>query len=133
MRIVSSNVVESTLPIHQLKIVKLPVLGRLMVPLKGKTLFLKFQDIVYCEAAGNYTTIYMADGRSILVSKCLKGIVLQLPKMQFTRIHQSYLINLSCIEAVGRDEVDLYSISKPLPISRRYKKLLRARIWTVNS
>ena len=128
MRVVSSKVAKSTVATHQLTIIKLPVLGRLIVPYKGKALFLKFQDIVYCQAAGNYTTIYMADGRSILSAKCLKGIIEQLPRTQFIRIHQSYLINLSCIEAVGRDEVDLCSIVNALPVSRRYRKLLRCRL-----
>lgn len=127
MKIVSNNLARSRSPLDKLTIVKFPVIGRLIVQYKGKAMLLKTNDIIYCQASSNYTMIHMIDGRSILASKCLKEITKRLPESQFVRIHQSYLINLSFVAALGPDEIDLYDCPLSLPLSRRYKKSLRAR------
>ena len=51
-------------------------------------------DIVRCEADRNYTYIFLADKRKILVSKTIKEYEEMLEPYDFFRIHQSHLINL---------------------------------------
>lgn len=51
-------------------------------------------DIIRCEADRNYTYIFLADKRKILVSKTIKEYEEMLEQHDFFRIHQSHLINL---------------------------------------
>jgi len=77
-------------------------------------------DILYIESVGNYVNITAAD-RNILSYLTLKGIESQLPASLFIKIHQSYLINLSKIEAIEGNQVKING--KLLPISRGYKDI----------
>ena len=59
--------------------------------------FVKYENIVRCEAQGNYTYVYLTDSASLLITKTLKHYEeLLLPK-DFFRIHKSHLINLRCV------------------------------------
>lgn len=51
-------------------------------------------DIIRCESDRNYTYIFLADKRRILVSKTIKEYEEMLEEHNFFRIHQSHLINL---------------------------------------
>ena len=128
MEIISNNIHNRRKKLTSLSVVESPVVGRLIVSHRGKSHLLKFQNILFCRAEGNYTTIQLCDGRCILVSKCLKEIISKLPSSYFERIHQSYLVNLDLIGAVGRDEIYLENYSCALPLSRTYKKTLRLRL-----
>lgn len=52
-------------------------------------------EIVRCESDGNYTSFYLSDGRTIVVSKTMKEYAALLNNERFFRIHHSHLINLS--------------------------------------
>lgn len=59
--------------------------------------FVKFENIVRCEAQGNYTSVFLTDGNPLLITKTLKHYEeLLLPK-GFFRVHKSHLINLHCV------------------------------------
>jgi two-component system LytT family response regulator len=55
------------------------------------------QDIVRCEAKGNYTIFYMEDGKSHTASKTLKEFEDVLPPDIFFRAHHSHLININYV------------------------------------
>lgn len=71
--------------------------------LKG-LLFIKPEDIMYCEAESNYTNVHMQDGSMHLVSKSLVHFEDVLDSNRFFRIHKSYIINLHCITQYIRGE-----------------------------
>lgn len=60
------------------------------------------RDIVRCEADGNYTNIYLQDGKKILMSKSLKEFDDMFSGAGFFRIHNAHLINLAYLEKVKR-------------------------------
>ena len=64
----------------------------------GKLVFLHSDDILYAESDGNYSTIFLADGQKILLTKKLKEVNSILPENCFFRIHNSYIINLNKIK-----------------------------------
>jgi two-component system LytT family response regulator len=64
----------------------------------GKLLFLENEDILYAESDGNYSTIYLSDGRKLVLTKKLKEIDQLLPEKTFFRIHNSYIINLDKVK-----------------------------------
>jgi two-component system LytT family response regulator len=74
---------------------------KIAIPVENKFLFLKPDEIIYCNSDGNYTNIHTIH-KKIMISKTLKFVEELLPKSIFYRIHQSYIINLKNIEAYDR-------------------------------
>lgn len=56
------------------------------------------QDIVRCEADGNYTCIYFNDKKKLLVSKTLREFDELFTEYEFFRVHNAHLINITYIE-----------------------------------
>jgi two-component system LytT family response regulator len=67
-------------------------------------IFVSTQDIVFCEAESNYTSVVLANGKKIVVSKVLKDIDEALSGPDFFRIHNSFLINLNRIKKFVRGD-----------------------------
>ncbi|MBN8790455.1 MAG: response regulator transcription factor [Terrimonas sp.] len=67
-------------------------------------IFIATRDIIYCEAESNYTSVVLADGKKIIVSKVLKEIDEALSGPDFFRVHSSFLINLNHIKKFVRSD-----------------------------
>jgi two-component system, LytTR family, response regulator len=67
-------------------------------------IFVPTHDILYCQAESNYTSVVLAGGKKILVSKVLKDIDEALSGSDFFRIHNSYLVNLNHISRYVRGD-----------------------------
>lgn len=67
-------------------------------------IFVATQDILYCEAESNYTSVVLSNGRKVVVSRVLKDIDEALSGPDFFRIHNSFLINLNRIRRFVRGE-----------------------------
>jgi DNA-binding LytR/AlgR family response regulator len=78
-------------------------------------------DIIYAESVGNYVSIY-TENKRIMAYLTMKSLESQLPVNDFIKIHQSYLLNCSKIDAIEGNEVKLGS--KSLPISRNYREIV---------
>lgn len=72
-------------------------LKRMAIPAMGKYHFILIEEIIYCEADGPTTRIFLSDGRQIVAGKNLRMIEKYLHNHPFYRIHNSYLINLNHI------------------------------------
>ncbi len=90
---------------------------------------IELADILYIESIGNYVNI-CTEHKKIIVYLTLKGIESQLPSSEFIKIHQSFLVSLSQINAIEGNQVILKN--KELPMSRNYKdtvmKLVEQRL-----
>ena len=71
---------------------------KLALPTSEGLTFIKVNEILYCKASGNYTEIFMKDGKKHLVSRQLKEYDDLLTEHDFFRIHHSALINLSHLQ-----------------------------------
>ncbi|RFM25837.1 LytR/AlgR family response regulator transcription factor [Deminuibacter soli] len=60
--------------------------------------------IIYCASASNYTTLYLKQQQKLTVSRTLKEIEEMLDEYSFTRVHNSYLVNLDEITKYIRGE-----------------------------
>lgn len=69
-------------------------LKRIVLPTATGFTVVNPDDIIRCESDRNYTYIFLADKRRILVSKTIKEYEEMLEEHNFFRIHQSHLINL---------------------------------------
>jgi two-component system LytT family response regulator len=98
--------------------------SRLAIPATDGLVFINVGEILYCEASGNYTNIYMNDGRKFIVSRTLKEYEDLLEEQDFFRIHNSFLINLSSIKKYIRGEGGqvIMSNDKALDVSKMKKK-----------
>lgn len=85
---------------------------------------IKSENILYCEADGNYTKICLIDGQKQTTSTTLSCVIKQLPDDHFFRIGRSIVINLDYRKSVNRKEkicqlqVEGQSIKLPLSNSR---------------
>lgn len=67
-------------------------------------IFVPTNDILYCEAESNYTSVVLSGGKKILVSKVLKDIDEALSGPDFYRVHSSFLININRIKKFVRGD-----------------------------
>lgn len=70
---------------------------KLGVPTVEGIEFIVVQDIVYGEAKGNYTNLWLQNGTRVTVSRKLKEMEQTLPVHLFFRIHHSYIVNLQYV------------------------------------
>lgn len=88
---------------------------------------IKQSDIIYIESQAHYIDIYIQD-KVIKVKKSLKEIFDLLDKSHFIFSHRSYIVNISKIEMILKEEV-LLEHKYIVPISRaKYKEINSAFI-----
>jgi DNA-binding LytR/AlgR family response regulator len=82
---------------------------------------IELTDILYAESVGNYVSIHTKDKR-IIAYLTMKSLESQLPVNEFIKIHQSYLVNGSRIDAIEGNEIKIGN--KSLPMSRNYREMV---------
>lgn len=100
----------------------------IMVRQEYSSVPLRLDEILYIEALGNYVKIVRSHGDAILSRLSIKSIGELLPSDRFLRIHRSYIIPLSCVDAFSRHEVQLSGVGKALPIGRVYGESVYRRL-----
>lgn len=88
-------------------------------------LFVAHEDILYFEADGMYTNVFLKDGDKKLICKPLKIFVEQLQEEDlFFKCHRSYLVNLQYVVEFSRKDGDqlIMSNQKSVPISKSNKE-----------
>ena len=85
-----------------------------------KIIKVNFEDILFCEGMKDYTQIYIK-GRSepILTLNNLKSFSFKLPSEEFIRVHRSYIVSLTHIDSIARNEI--YVGKKIIPIGDSFK------------
>lgn len=75
-------------------------LKKIALPTSTGLVFIPVDDIVYLEADGSYTNIFLIDGKKMLISKKIKEFEnMLIQDSRFFRTHRSYLINTTRIKA----------------------------------
>ena len=84
----------------------------------------KVNDILYCKCDNSSTTFCLTNGKSIVVSRSIKEIEMQLADSDFIRSHQSYLVNIKHIVAVSKTQnyAIVLSDNTQIPTSTRKRK-----------
>lgn len=85
------------------------------------TQVINIEDIVYCSSDKGYTTFWLKDGTSILVSKVLKEYESVLPTEMFLRCHQSFLVNAHFVSKYFKDGYLEMTTGAKIPVSDRKK------------
>lgn len=83
----------------------------------------EIEDIIRCEADGNYTKICLINGELILTSKTLKEYDTMLMEFNFERVHNSHLVNMRHIKKYLNKESGYLQLSDgtQIPVSQRKK------------
>ena len=99
---------------------------KLALPNANGYTYVNLEEIVLCEANRNYTNVYLADGRKILISKNLKTYEDILENFHFLRISRSHIVNLSFVESYSRTSGGEITLSNKmvLAVSANAKKNL---------
>jgi two-component system LytT family response regulator len=100
-----------------------PQKNRLIIYTTEGMEFVEIPTIMFAEAKGNYTDIWLSNGTKITASKKLKEIEESLPAQSFFRVHHSYIVNLNFIKKYhkGRSGHLFLLNGKDIPVAESRK------------
>jgi two-component system, LytTR family, response regulator len=87
-----------------------------------KLVKIQWADILYVEGLKDYVTIHTRTQKVITLQR-LKTLETQLPADKFIRVHHSYIVALSAIDAIHKGEIQIGNAY--IPISDSYKKAFK--------
>ena len=106
-------------------------LDRLVVKSGGRIHFLRTDDMVWIEAAGNYVRLHMVE-HSHLFRETMNGMEARLDPRRFVRIHRSRMVNSDRIKELqpwfNGEYVVILQNGTRLTLSRGYREKLQERL-----
>jgi two-component system LytT family response regulator len=97
---------------------------KIAIPTSDGFMIQNLDDIIYCQASGNYTQFCFTNKTKVLSSYTLKQYDEMLSEFNFFRAHKSFLINLKHVNQYRKGEggVVIMSDGMEIEISRRNKE-----------
>ncbi|AXG67969.1 transcriptional regulatory protein YehT [Kordia sp. SMS9] len=89
---------------------------------RGKYTSIRCASIVYCEASGSYTNVYLRSGEQVMISKNLKSVEELLEHKDFFRVHRSFLVNVKQVKKFTPDGIVTLSNGVEITTSIRNRK-----------
>lgn len=102
---------------------------KIVLPTQKETYFVQVQDIIRCESSNNYTTFFLVDGSSLLISRPLYEYEALLGPFGFIRCHQSHLVNkMHVVRLLNEDSgyLVLNHANEKIPVSKRRRNLVKS-------
>ena len=94
---------------------------------KGEYTRVNSDEVRYIKSDGDYSTIHLEGGRSILTSRTpLKDLITLFDNPTFFRVHKSYIVNIEKINRINADGV--FIDNQLIPVSTTKKKMLTERL-----
>jgi len=93
-----------------------------------KMIKINFSEINFIESFSDYIKVHLAD-KIIVTRETITSIEAKLPKMDFLRIHRSFIVSIAKIESFTNEFVEIKK--KAISISRSYKKEVLSRLENV--
>lgn len=98
---------------------------RLLVKTDGRVVFVRPEEIVWVEAANNYSLLHLADGRRLMFREAIGVLEQRLGTAQFARISRSAIVRLDHIQELQPtphgDYVVLLRDGRRLALSRQLR------------
>ena len=106
---------------------------RLFILFKSNYIFLKIDTITHISSAGDYSEVFINDGKHGLTNKSMQEWEERLPENNFCRIHRSTIINIDSVIKVedwfnNSFRVYLKSVEEPFTMSRRYASMIKGKM-----
>ncbi len=98
---------------------------RIFVKTREQRVKLLIKDIIFIESDRNYCNIHTRD-QVYTLALTLKTLAEKLPENHFLRVHRSYIVNQSAIDAIAENYLTIQK--KTIPISKAYKESIRTRL-----
>jgi len=97
---------------------------KLALHTSDKIIFTGIEDIIRCEADGNYTHFYITGKPSVLVARTLKEYDKLLFDKGFYRVHQSHLVNVKSVAEFVKTDGGYLVLTDgaKVPVSTRKKQ-----------
>ncbi|WP_047245729.1 LytR/AlgR family response regulator transcription factor [Maribacter thermophilus] len=105
----------------------------LVLSLSDSFQVINLQELLYCESDKGYTTFYLANDKKYVASKPLKEYEEKLEKVNFTRPHQSFMVNLKFIDKYDKSGVIYLKNGQKIPVSSRKKEAFVTTFLNYNS
>lgn len=94
-------------------------------------------EVVYMEAEGSYTRIWLMDGKCFIERKNLGEWEIELERYGFYRIHKSQMINMQFVKKYEKEKREVYAKDRKFIVARRkaknfqeaYEKYIAQGIW----
>lgn len=86
---------------------------------------IKFEDILYMEAMGDYVKVFV-QSRFYIVHTKLGSIEEKLPASKFLKVHRSYIVALDKIEKIQEGVIVINH--QPIPVADAYRTALRNKL-----
>lgn len=120
--------------LHNLSISGKGPLLKLCIPSVKGFQVVELKDIMYCEAAGNYTNFYFTHQPMYCSARAIHDYEELLSDAGFVRVHKSYLINMQHIKEYIRGEggTVIMSNNAEVEVSRRKKEIFFSRLKEYN-
>lgn len=101
---------------------------RIFVRHNGRMVKLLLDEILYIEADRNYSNIITSSG-NYLISTTLKLVEKEIKSHIFIRVHRSYMVNISKLDVVADNHLEINR--KVIPISKSFKEHLLKHLHTI--
>ncbi|WP_299336033.1 LytTR family DNA-binding domain-containing protein [uncultured Psychroserpens sp.] len=98
--------------------------SRFLLHVGNEHVSININDIIKCEAEGNYTYFYLADHKKYLASNSLKYYEELLIDKGFFKAHRSVLINIEYIASIYKKETIILTNNDKINVSVRNKSNL---------
>lgn len=83
-----------------------PVQDYIMLKADKKMYRTPFEDILFCEALGDYVKVHLSD-KVLIVTTTMKKLLTELPEQIFLRTHKSYIINKTKVEYIEGNQIKI--------------------------
>ncbi len=121
-KVKSITVVEQQKQIKAVKTVWNTDDTKLILSLHDSFQVIDLNELMYCETDKGYTSFYCSTGKKYLVSKTLKDFEERLLRADFSRPHQSFMVNLKFIDKYEKSGTIYLKNGKKIPVSSRKKE-----------
>ena len=105
----------------------------LLLSLSDSLQVINLHELLYCESDKGYTTFHLSNGKKYMASKPIKAYEEQLEKVNFTRPHQSFMVNLKFIDKYDKSGTIYLINGKQIPVSFRKKESFLNRFLEFNN
>ncbi|MBO9731490.1 MAG: response regulator transcription factor [Chitinophaga sp.] len=97
----------------------------IFIKAEGKIFRIRYEEILYAEASGNYSTLVTRSGR-FLPNMPFSNLEELLPAASFIRVHRSFIINKSQISYIEGNRV--FIEKNEIPIGNNYRETMLKKL-----
>jgi len=101
---------------------------RLALTTTDGTFFFHCNEIIRCEAVGNYTRFVLKNKKPLLTSHTLKEYEELLQEQNFLRVHRAHLVNSDYIASFSKEHELTMHDGSVIPVSRRKLDIIKQKL-----